>query len=604
MTAGPDSALTPGQLLAAKHREAMTPGQHGIAWEAASDVLEALAQIKVGRSGIEVHCMPRGGTADAPGWYDRRRELIGLEGELLPCEPDQLDMHNPVHFAAMANLYGVFLHECGHASHTLWTPASLPDRMRDVASEIIILEEPRMEAQVAKSRPKDARWLRASSLQLDLDEGARAQITAGPLRTALLKCVLVEGRVEAGVLRVEDALPVTQALSEVLDGACHDELRSILAQVVLVSDDDMDALEDLARDLAQLLPPERPNAGLLVAQLEAAASSAMSQAASAAAKELAEHGDGQLDILADAFEQEADEQRSKASGAHPSGATPDPGGDEGAGAPPGSGQDSAPQDAPFAPLAGAAALGPLRMHLRAPTRDEELQRARLAMELRRARWRSRRKVKSQSQMPPGRLRARAAMQGAAQRQMQAVVSAAPWRRTRHLTSSQPYPRVAILADVSTSMQPAAQLISSAVWIISHAVHDCDGSSVAVAFGDRLSLLAPAGRPSMRVMDFETYGGTAFADLALQMAYDQLDLGNPSPGPRLVVVISDGGWSGGDMVELKLRWLLDQGVQVLLVSDRLPPQRVPASARVQASDGRQLAQLLASAMVKALSEPSS
>jgi hypothetical protein len=69
-----------------------------------------------------------------------------------------------------------------------------------------------------------------------------------------------------------------------------------------------------------------------------------------------------------------------------------------------------------------------------------------------------------------------------------------------------------------------------------------------------------------VADFGASGGTLNPGYAVQQAIKDLAL--DEPGPRVVVVVSDGGWtdtdSEGDLADKELQKLKDDGVVILQV----------------------------------------
>jgi hypothetical protein len=589
------STMTPGALLAHKQTQAMTPGHHGLSWEVLSEVLEDVAWAKCRLAYLRVHCMPGGGSADAPGYYQPQRKLVGLEGGILPCAPDLLDLSLPDHFEALANLYGIYLHECGHAVHTKFLPATLPTSMQDVAREMVLLEEPRMEAAVVRDTARDAIWLRASSLQLDVGQSERVQAAAGyEVREAIWKCILVEGRVMADVLSADDARPFSQAVEKVLGQPAHAKLLDIIQSAVQLNDGDLKGLEAQARRLRELVPPDPERCGLTltssqVRELIVQSSQTLAQASAKAAMQLHDGSQGgKLQSLMSTFAGAHAKALSQMEPSAPQPPAPSSTAE--------TAQESSPD--PFT-QAGQPSLGKIRYTPRRPTRQEGLLSRRLAARIRKARWRGRGKTRIDSVLPPGKLRPRRALQAKAQQALGLVPQSAIWQQTRHRQTEKPYPRCAILVDTSWSMKSSAPIVSSCLWVISQAIHAENGRTLGIAFGDDLALVAPPGRPSPHVLEFEANGGTGFVAGALQIAYDRLELGNARKGPRVVVIVSDGDWTDKPEVTRKLKWLKELGVRILLVDHGKLPPAEPCSARLNVRDAPDLAGSLGKLIVQAL-----
>ena len=145
-------------------------------------------------------------------------------------------------------------------------------------------------------------------------------------------------------------------------------------------------------------------------------------------------------------------------------------------------------------------------------------------------------------------------------------TAKPWKQTKRKRVEQPKLRVAVLADVSLSMSEVTPTVSSTMWVVANAVHDTGGLAAGYSFGASWDTIVSAGSPPKQVADFGASGGTLNPGYAVQQAIKDLAL--DEPGPRVVVVVSDGGWtdtdSEGDLADKELQKLKDDGVVILQV----------------------------------------
>jgi uncharacterized protein with von Willebrand factor type A (vWA) domain len=200
---------------------------------------------------------------------------------------------------------------------------------------------------------------------------------------------------------------------------------------------------------------------------------------------------------------------------------------------------------------------------RAPTTAERQAAAALAAALRRARTREPVPVRQAAIAPPGRLQTRQAITAQAQAATGAVVSAQPWQRTVRRQAPDPQLAMAVLVDVSGSMDRFTAPLSSAAWILAHAAHRTGADAVSIAFGDQVTVLAPPRRPPAQVQQMAADSSTHRFSEATTLA-DQL-VGLSTPGTvRLLVVVSDGvfGSHGVDTAQHAITGLHRAGCAVL------------------------------------------
>lgn len=546
-------------MLRKKMAATVSPAAAGHDWAEISGHYTELADVRSPRDDLNVLCAPEAALGH-PGYYMPATARIALDGGILPDSPENLDTDNPEHFAALAALQGVFVHELGHAVHT--------DSMReaiegDEAKASTLLEEIRMEARAIEDRPKDSTWLRAASRQLIL-EGEVGEKAPQTKTQAIQVAVLTEGRVAAGSLKPEDITEVSKALDDIFEPEERKELKEILEGAVDTRDGQCQEMTELGKRLRELAGEpeggfqigqpgedgeegEGEGAALTEEQAEALAEAlaeAAEGAASEAATELIHDAEGaQVDKALEGVEEKEDE------GEKPEGAT-------GLGAP-----------------SGEA----MRAGLRDADAREKRARIKLSELLRRARWRDRDKTKISSELPPGRLRGKEALRGSAEKSMGRLPTAKPWKRTKRKRIEQPKLRVGVVVDVSGSMDSVIPTVSSTMWAVANAVHDVGGKAAGYSFGDSWNIVVEADKPPRQVTSFGHGGGTMNPGYAIQQAEKDLDLS--SPGPRVLAVVSDGAWahtSAGDLADQEIERLMALGVVVLQVNVGFEPVEHPSS----------------------------
>lgn len=546
-----------GEMLRKRVAATVSPAAAGPGWASLSEHFTQLAEARSPRDDLNVICAPEAALGH-PGYYMAATARIALNGEILPDSPDRLDTDNPDHFKALASLQGVFVHELGHAVHS--------DSMKDAidgkeSAGATLLEEIRMEARAIEDRPKDATWIRAAAQELIL-KGEAGQSAPQTKAQAVQLSVLTEGRVKAGSLKEDDVKGISDALESILDQDERKELEEILQGAVDTEDGQIEEMTDLARRLRELagepegwsIAPGENGAGedgesptLSPEQAEAlkeAAKAAADNAASEAATELIHDAEGsQVDKALDKVEESDD-----------------------------NGSDDEKRGGLGAPSGDS-----MHASLRDPDLKEKQARNRLSQLLRRARFRDRDRIRVPSNLPPGRLRTREAMRGSAEKAMGRMPSAKPWKKIKRKRVEQPKLRVGLVVDVSGSMGGVIPTVSSTMWVVANAVHDVGGRAAGYSFGDSWNVVVEAQKPPRQVTSFGQGGGTMNPGYAIQQAERDLDF--DLPGPRVLVIVSDGAWAHtpeGDLADQELKRLIAQGVVVLSVNVEWEPSEHPSS----------------------------
>jgi hypothetical protein len=542
---------TPGQRLARKALEGFDPESLEPGWRSLSAHYTEDARARASEPGISVIAGP-GRALDAPGVWIPSVMRIGLDGAVLPVNPENLDLMFGEHFRALATLHGVYIHEVGHAVHT---PRDSREDMADhVHDAWALLEEIRMEARVCDDDPDNARWLRTSARRLILDE-VRTEGIGDPCGLS----VLLDGRVMAGSLFSTD---VPDAVRAAIDAGVGDHRRSELADIIFEATKipDSDALAAPMLSLSERLAALREEdvgSTTIITLTEAEFEKALEQAELDGASDLEGLGASKdLDVMVIAVREDVGASSDRGPSVDTTGSLNSRGmSQRGRGI-------------------GAASGRRVRMGTRNPTAEEEKARQLLTGVLRRIFLPERQRQRRNRERPGGRLRAREALRADADRAQGRMTNARPWAQRVHVTGPTTKIDVGILIDTSGSMSGTETSVAGASWIVASAVEALGGYACVAGFGDSAQLLIKPGSVGRHVPVYSVAGGTAHVERAAMLALEELAQAHRrrewGSDATLLVILSDGGWS--ETVSDFRDELAKRGGQILLVGIDYEPSR--------------------------------
>ena len=497
-------------------------------WQRWSTAWTKQITVLTGRTDVTVTVAPGLGHG-APACFIPSQNRVEVDATIIG-DPEITDPARPGHKKDVPGPYGALVHEAAHAVHSRWTD---PPGTAPILSHLAgMLEESRAELGHRRRRPRDRQWIRAC-VQTIVDP------TSAPTDTAFNAAYaagLLLARVDAGILKTADVRALRAAATRVLGKRLLRKLRTLWREAHAVADDDGIAMIDLARRWCAALgidPDTTP-------QIPAPGSGAGTSIADAITA-----------VLAAIIELPA---------------LPPPGGEPGDGEPDDEDARSsrAPDPSILPPVPKFLGDGPAAEWTTRAPRPTEMRAARvLAGALRRARAREPIMMRHDAAVPPGRLRARAAITAAAQAAAGAVPTALPWQRTIRQQAPAPELKVAVLVDVSGSMRAYVGPLSSAAWILGNAAHKAGARSTTIAVGGRATVvIAPGQRPGT-VPTLKADASAECFDVAVGVAHDLLDLRTPGTA-RLLVVVSDGLFylNGIDHAQRTIDWLTATGCKVL------------------------------------------
>jgi hypothetical protein len=434
-----------------------------------------------GRTDLSVVVAPGAG-GGAPACFYPNDKRVEVDATHIG-KPTAADPRRAGHKKLVPTAYGLLVHEAGHAAHSRWTtPAGIPPVVAQVAD---LLEESRAEGRQRARRRGDRRWLRHTVHTLltpehdaPVDDTWHAAQLAG----------LLLARADARILTHKETKPVRAAVTAVLGRERLKQLREVWRQAHTVDDTDADTMIELAWRWCRILgidpdrQPQPPTAdeAAFPGALAAALRDVLAAMAGLTPTEYTAH------VIADRH--------------------------------------------------GA----PAAWTLRDPTADEQHAARTLAARLRQARTTSRETTTRPSAIPPGRLRARAAITADAQRAAGQIPSAQPWQQRADLPPPKPRLHLAVLVDVSGSMCAFAEPMSSAAWILAHAARRTDAAVATIAFGEAVTVVVPPNHRPARVQQMLALDSFERFTDAVKLADHLLGLRHRST-VRMLAVVSDGAF---------------------------------------------------------------
>jgi hypothetical protein len=476
---------------------------------------------------------------------------------------------------AVLRCFGVALHETFHGKHTKrWAIehdiklAESDDPVeRQLAIDRRLLEEPRMEAHGVREHPASTlrgRFVRhaltAAVIDVILPVFAHELLAAGVAGRPLTRdmagraAAYLQARTHYGIVDPTALDALRHVWRQILGHEDLDALAELFSKLIWVPDGDLDALDRAAREYRMIIgapdppPSEESNEATSGHQPSGATGDqpaagslgeALEQALEQAREGQLEQLDADLDlqqVLADAAAEpgRGSPSRSGRGTGMPTGRMPDRGVD------------------------------------RPPAPDEVQHSRRYATRLRQALTHGTRQVDKRT--PGGRFDGRAYARGQAQRQTGRPASTHPWRITRHVTAPIQEPHVGLVIDTSGSMGAYEYALGPVCWILTDGLRQIGGRCATALFGNGAALLADGTRPLPLVPGIKTGGGTAFAGDAIELLCEDLEMTNPRR-PRVVYVLSDGGWADTQAGVERIRWLAEHDVPTIHLAIGIAPLSV-------------------------------
>ena len=423
---------------------------------------------------------------------------------------------------------GAIFHEALHARFSRWNIESAITELTDKEFLAInLLEESRIEYHGVATTPDNRAFLRACALEIVLADAEESIASLTSTRAAATLAGLTLARVDAGVLDYADVEPISEVLDKILGEDVVRKLSTIWTRF---------QMHDKHHDYLPLVPLAQE----WVAVVEGLATERGEEETETLSKEMQQLLQEMLDALAesaditaigsssDLGDQQTKEEWQEIVSSRSSAAKESK-----------DAKDTASKV--FAKGTGPEELTTTRSELierRKPKPNERAAAVKVAQMLEKAKYRERDAVEISSALPPGRLRTRALVQGAALKSKGIMTDAEPWRRTVRRHTDEPTLTVGVMVDISGSMSAAMQPMAVTAWVMSEAAKRAQARAAMVYYG---SDVFPTLKPGQNLTDINVYtaaDGTEKFDKAFKALDGSLDM-LAGRGARLLVIVSDG-----------------------------------------------------------------
>ena len=450
---------------------------------------------------------------------------------------------------------GAIQHEAFHAKFSKWSmPKAFSELAKDEYQALILLEESRIEYQGLQGMETARPFLRACALEIvigDIKEGALDNSATIQLTNLV---GLVHARIDAGILDASEVAPITKMIEDNLGAEVVAKLRAIASQAQFHENhSDVTELYPLAKEWAKIvrdLAKERGDenapeggckfpipAGLLDEILEK-----LGDAAEAVEV-------NNFDELADQEQEQEwkDEIKSKANEAKEQNEN----------------KEIAKMVFSKSTGAGQSKTSSKLIEKRKPTSEEMIASVKIGKLLEKAKYRERDEKVVASELPPGRLRARALIGQKALRARGIYAKAEPFRKTIRKHTDDPTLNVGVMVDISGSMGSAMKPMATTAWVMANAVKRIQGRCAMVYFGNDVFPTLKAGQTLSEVSVYSAEDGTEKFEKAFKALDGTLNLLH-GRGAKLLVIVSDGQYTPDETRKAKeiVRRCEQAGVAIL------------------------------------------
>jgi hypothetical protein len=452
---------------------------------------------------------------------------------------------------------GAIMHEAFHAKFSQWDLEKAYKALaKDEHEALVLLEESRIEAQGLREMPDALVFLRACAMDIVISDSKEKFASSSNTKSAAFLVATVHARVDAGVLDPYEVSDLMDLVSDYLSVNVVMKLREIARKAQAHTlHSNAEPLYELAKEWAKLVrevaeekgdTPENQEGG---EGGEGASSEFIKEMMEALEEAGVRVSIANSDELADqqTDEEWKEEVKSK--------------------------QDSAKEQNDNKEIASqvfakntSESGGKTSSRLtetRKPTAQERIAAVTVAQQLEKAKYRERDQMEITSVTPPGRLRTRALVQGAALKERGVRQQTEAWRRTVRKHTDDPTLTVGVMVDISGSMGSAMQPMATTAWVMSEATRRVQGKCAMVYYGADVFPTLKAGQHLEDVKVYSASDHTEKFDRAFRALDGSLNLLNGS-GARLLVIVSDGQYTHEEIQKAR-KWVTrctEAGVAIL------------------------------------------
>jgi hypothetical protein len=451
---------------------------------------------------------------------------------------------------------GAILHEALHARFTRWDLIKSSKDLKPNENEALhLLEESRIEGLGIIYFPENADFLRASAMEIvigDLTDEKLAKMSG--TRAFAQMAGLVGGRVDCGVLDYADVKSILDFVIGGLGQDLYDQLRDLWRKAQHHNKHaNADDLYPLAIEWERLVSEKAKEKGEETENGDCGFSipSELLEEIKEALEKSADESSWTATI--NLGDQELEEQRQQEVKDRK---------DEGK-------RRENSKEASSKVFSKASSEMPYGksssklIETRKPTSSERVASVKVGQMLDKAKYRERDVSLTTSALPQGRLRTRSMVQKKAYEAVGVRVPVEMWEHKTRKQTDEPTLNIGVMVDISGSMSEAMNPMATTAWVLAEAGRRIQARTAMVYYGEGVF---PTLRVGQRLDDVNVYsapdGTEKFneAFMALDGHMNLLD----SRGAKLLVIVSDGHYSGGQVGKAK-DWIREcdkRGVAVL------------------------------------------
>lgn len=452
-----------------------------------------------------------------------------------------------------AEATGVIYHEALHARYSNWDYDYL-DKNTDekIGATFMLLEESRIERKGVIQMPENQLFLRASGLNLalkELDEESVSRLS--DIRACAHVSALALARVDAGVVKLADVRSTYDKVLSVLGADLFGKLRAIWVEFQSLSVSQIERGIELAKKWNELLKEadpegEQPSAGEMSQMLQELMDAMESDAEETGMSASMDLADQQTQ---EEWKQEVSKRSSdtKKKNENKNEATKVFSRNSGA--------------------EGTSSRSSLKEQ-RKPSSHERASAVKIGQMLEKAKYRERSETVVKSHAPAGRLKARVLVQNEALKSKGVRDLAPAWRHKTRKHTDDPTLSIGVMVDISGSMSSAMDAMATTAWVLGEAGRRIQAKTAMVYYGQDVFATLKVGQKLEQVSVWTAPDGTEVFGKAFSALDGALDL-TYGTGVRLLVVVSDGHYTGGETERAKQAFAqcAENGVAVLFITPK-------------------------------------
>jgi hypothetical protein len=470
---------------------------------------------------------------------------------------------------------GVLYHEALHARHTNWDTSVLAEALdSNEQRAFMLLEESRIEAKGVIERPELRNFLRASALDMALDEvtsDTLAGLSGDVWNTARLAGLSVS-RVDSGVLEVSDITDIYKEVVSVLGQDLFDELRKVWIEFQGLGVPQIQRAIELAKKWVELLreadPEGEPDSSSL-GEPFGEPSESEDEGEGEGQGELSDTMKDMIAKLSESASHSEIEARESLSEQEQMDKWSEQAKSRQGQAKENNTRKTKAQEVFHKPHAqeGSGSRSSVESR-RQPTGSERASAVEIAKSLEKAKYRERSVHVRKTQVPQGKLIMRNAVQNQALESMGKRGELPAWKAKTRKHTDDPTLRLGVMVDISASMSSAMEAMGQTAWIMSEAGRRIQADTAMIYYGSGIFPTLRRGQRLSEVTIYTAPDGTEKFTEAFEALDGELGL-TFGDGVRMLVIVSDGNYTGTQLqraTEL-LRECKQNGVAVLWITPR-------------------------------------